>query len=103
MGPLHKFHIVGDVLWLARKCFISSKYIGFNIVCTLDSRACHRHLLPYNNTTKENNDTLPSFSSSLTLKRRQRHKLRLPFSLQHHQRRKKSQQIVVTFFDETPP
>jgi hypothetical protein len=103
MGPLHEFHIVGDVLWHARKCFISSKYIGFNIVCTLDSRACHRRLLPYNNTIKENNDTLSSFSSFLTLKRRQRHKLPLSFSLQRPQRRKQWQQIVVTLFDETPP
>ncbi len=73
IGPLHMFHIMGDVLWPASECFISSKYIGSSIVCTLDSRTCCRRLFCYNNTIEENEDALSSTSSSLTTRKRQRH------------------------------
>jgi hypothetical protein len=85
IGALHKLHIVGDVLWPAQECFISSKYIGFNIVCTIDSRTCCRHLLCCNNTIEKDDNTLLTSFSFLTQRRRQR------------------QQVAVTFFAKTPP
>jgi hypothetical protein len=73
IGPLHMLHIMGDVLWPAWECFISSKYIGSSIVCTLNSRTCCRHLFCYNNTIEEDDYALLSSFFSLTTRRRQRH------------------------------